>query len=133
MDDAVRDRLVAGALNEVAAGRARGLETLYELLGGSVYRLSEAVTGDRTAAERATVETFTEVWRQLPDHVCADSASAWILDLACSIACRTRPVVRSDRPQREDASVVAGLAPVGHGGVPGGGSRVSGRRSPGRG
>ena len=124
MDDALRDRLVADALTDVAAGRTAGMGTLYDLLGSSVYRLAEVVTGDSRAAERSTLETFAEIWGHRPDHRGAESPTAWVLGLACAVACRDRTTVASNRFDREHGRVAAGVAPTG----PSGSTRVWGSR-----
>lgn len=66
MNDELRDRRVAHALADMAAGQATGLGDLFDLLGDAVYRLSQTLTHDEEAAEDAAVETFRRLWSESP-------------------------------------------------------------------
>ena len=91
MTDQLRERRVAEALASVQAGSLAGLEELYDLMSGSVYKLARLITGDPVYAEAATVDAFVQVWtnagRRPPAPV---AGTGWILDLACGCARATR-------------------------------------------
>jgi len=91
MTDQLRERRVAEALASVQAGSLAGLEELYDLMSGSVYKLARLITRDPMRAEAATFDVFVQVWtntwRRPPAPV---AGTGWILDLACRCARATR-------------------------------------------
>jgi DNA-directed RNA polymerase specialized sigma24 family protein len=90
MNGDLLDRRVVAALGAINAGRHAGMADLFDLLGGSVYELSQAVTGQAELAEDATVETFTRIWTLARHRSPESTATRWVLDLACDVACVRR-------------------------------------------
>lgn len=132
MNDELRDRRVAHALADMAAGQATGLGDLFDLLGDAVYRLSQTLTHDEEAAEDAAVETFRRLWERVPRHLANGTETRWVLDVACDVACGVRQASEY-RNRDSDATLAArrvnqlaqGIqVPVHHRGTPPSGTRA---------
>jgi RNA polymerase sigma-70 factor (ECF subfamily) len=80
------DRLQA-LLVQVMAGEESALSALYDATSGRVYGLALRILRDRQLAEDATIEVFTQVWRQSARYdVRRGSVVTWLLILARSRA-----------------------------------------------
>jgi RNA polymerase sigma-70 factor (ECF subfamily) len=55
---------LAAVVARVAAGDERALESLYDLTSRRVFALALQILRDRGAAEEATLDVYTQVWRQ---------------------------------------------------------------------
>jgi RNA polymerase sigma-70 factor (ECF subfamily) len=55
---------IAALVERVAAGDERALELFYDATSSRVFALALQILRDRSAAEDATLEVFTQVWKQ---------------------------------------------------------------------
>ena len=75
-----------GALTvQIVAGSETAMSSLYDATSPRVFGLALRVLRDRSAAEEATLDVFTQVWRQAERYDPAKgSVIAWLLNLARS-------------------------------------------------
>ena len=96
---------LASVVARVAAGDERAVGTLYDLTSRRVFALTLRILRDRGAAEEATLDVFTQVWKQADRYEPSKGTPlGWLLTMA-----RTRAIdlVRSrgrhtDREARLD-------------------------------
>ena len=75
------------SITRVREGDSSGLAELYDRHATSVYSLAFRILRDRTAAEDAVQEVFTQAWRQAGTYDAARGAvGAWLCTLARSRA-----------------------------------------------
>jgi RNA polymerase sigma-70 factor (ECF subfamily) len=94
---------LAAALSE---GRERALAELYDRFGGAVYGLALRVTGDRSAAEEISLDTFMQVWQQAQRFNAEQGTlQRWLFTIARSRAIdRVRSAKALKRTHTEDRS-----------------------------
>ena len=86
----------ADLLRSIALGGEMGLRELWDRYGRAVLGVCRAELRDPTAAEDATQEAFTRIWRSAGSFDPArGAASSWILTVARNAA---RNVARSRKP-----------------------------------
>jgi RNA polymerase sigma-70 factor (ECF subfamily) len=79
---------LAAVVAQVAAGDERALATLYDLTSRRVFALALQILKDRGAAEEATLDVFTQAWRQADRYDPAKgSPLGWLLNMG-----RTRAI-----------------------------------------
>ena len=79
---------LAAVIARVAAGDERSLENLYDLTSRRVFALALQILRDPGAAEEATLDVFTQVWRQADRYEPGKgSPLGWLLTMA-----RTRAI-----------------------------------------
>jgi RNA polymerase sigma-70 factor (ECF subfamily) len=66
------------ALRRARNGEARGFENLYQLYSGQVYALCLRMSGNPSAAEELTRETFLQMFRKLRAFRGELRVSAWL-------------------------------------------------------
>ncbi len=67
----------------VARGEELALHDFYEITKRRVFGLALRIVGDREAAEEATLDAYSQVWRKASDYDPArGSAIAWLLTIA---------------------------------------------------
>ena len=79
-------------LRAAARDDALALQLLYEKAHRAVFTLAMRITGRRTAAEEATLDTFDDVWRRAGGYSVADgTVLGWIMNLARARSLAIRP------------------------------------------
>jgi len=79
---------LAAVVARVAAGDERAVGTLYDLTSRRVFALALQILRDRGAAEEATLDVFTQAWKQADRYEPAKgSPLGWLLTMA-----RTRAI-----------------------------------------
>ncbi len=78
-----RERVLDGALGQVARGDKQAFETLYDGLAGPVYGLISQVLRDPAQSEEVSQEVMLEVWRAASRFDPArGNAATWVLTIA---------------------------------------------------
>ena len=99
--------MLAALLARVATGDEQALERLYDMVSSRVFGVALQILRDRSAAEEATAEVFTQVWKQAGRYDASKgSPIGWFLTLA-----RTRSIdllrSRSRAAAREESLAAA--------------------------
>jgi RNA polymerase sigma-70 factor (ECF subfamily) len=73
----------AGFLARIAVGDQSALAELYDVSSAKVFGLTMKVLGDRAAAEEATLDVYTQVWRRAATYDADRGTSgSWLMTLA---------------------------------------------------
>jgi len=85
-DNGEPNAVVAAAI----AGDLRAFERLYRQFAPTVYGLCLRLTGERTAAEDCTQETFVAAWRALPSFERRSRFATWLHRIAVNTVLNRR-------------------------------------------
>jgi RNA polymerase sigma-70 factor, ECF subfamily len=92
-------------LARVARGDSKAFETLYDVMGSSVYGIARRVVRDPDRAEDVTQDVFLEVWRTAPSFDRGrGSAKTWIMTIAHRRA--VDAVRRNESQKRSDGQAI---------------------------
>ena len=102
---------VNALVSKVARGDSAAFESLYDVLGASVFGVARRVVRDPSRAEDVAQEVFLEVWRKAPSFDDSrGSAKTWIMTIAHR---RAVDAVRRNESQKKYDGQVLG-DDVGH-------------------
>ena len=93
------------AITAAIAGDMRAFERLYRQYAPTVYGLCLRLTGERTAAEDCTQESFVAAWRALPGFERRSRFTTWLHRIAVNTVLnrRRRPAALYEVPTASDA------------------------------
>ena len=123
LDDVLQTRAARGARAEtewvglvrgMAAGHAVSLQRLYERASRPVFTLALRLTGDREAAEEATLEAFHDLWRHAERYEPQTGpVLAWVMSQARARALTSgRNASRGRQNERKVLAALRTLSPV---------------------
>jgi len=97
------NEVLVSLLARVAVGDEQALERFYDSTSSRVFALALQILRDRPAAEDATLEAFTQVWKQAGRYdLTKGTPLAWLLTVT-----RTRAIDLLRRRARADSREVA--------------------------
>lgn len=106
--------VLVALLARVAVRNERALEEFYDATSGRVFALALQILRDRSAAEDATLEVFTQVWKQADRYDATKGTPlGWLLVLTRTRAIdllRSRARASSREEPLDAASFIADLA-----------------------